>query len=207
MSPAASNSKACLMTRTKQKSQSVSERTGTDISDQRVRRTRERIDAAFVELLHKRPYGRIHVSDITRKAHVGRPTFYAHYSGKDALLRSQFERIVAPMLSVGEDGAIDATALFRHVSAASQFYRTLMGADAGSAPRLLRQCFAERASMLMRSRGSERLEERVAAPFVASVLITIVESWLDGGAKEPPSELQSVFQKLTNANATAANRP
>src|SRR5438552_2594273 len=107
---------------TKHKSASVSKsprdrmKDGTK-KDQRVVRTRKRVDAAFVELLHRRAYGNIRVSDITRKAGVGRATFYAHYSSKDDLLRSQFNRIVAPMLVMtpGDACPLDATALFAHL--------------------------------------------------------------------------------------------
>ena len=65
--------------------------------DERVVRSRKRLDAAFVELLHRRAYGNMRVSDIAKKAGVGRATFYAHYPSKDHLLRSQFDRFVAPM--------------------------------------------------------------------------------------------------------------
>jgi AcrR family transcriptional regulator len=67
---------------TKQKSASVSQRRASQRKDERVRRTRMRIDAAFVDLLHRRAYGNIRVSEIVKKAGVGRPTFYAHYSTK-----------------------------------------------------------------------------------------------------------------------------
>jgi AcrR family transcriptional regulator len=119
----------------KQKSASVSHRRDQTRKDERIRRTRIQIDAAFVELLHRRHYGSIRVSDITKKAHIGRATFYAHYPDKDTLLRSQFDRIVAPMIGRAHGtSAIDATAFFDHIRTAPHFYKTLMGPEGGTAP-------------------------------------------------------------------------
>src|SRR5512143_2071165 len=73
--------------------------------DQRVARTRDLLDAAFVALLHRRTYEAIRVGDIVRKAGVGRATFYAHYATKHDLLQSQLRRIVFPMIVAAEDGA------------------------------------------------------------------------------------------------------
>jgi AcrR family transcriptional regulator len=85
----------------KHKSQSVSKlaaHAADSIPDARVRRTRNKIDEAFVKLLFHRSYRNLRVSDITRKAAIGRPTFYAHFSSKDELLRSQANRVMIPML-------------------------------------------------------------------------------------------------------------
>jgi hypothetical protein len=55
-----------------QKSQSVAQNV-----DPRAEKTRVLITTSFVALLSRRSYDRIRVSDITRKARVGRATFYA----------------------------------------------------------------------------------------------------------------------------------
>src|SRR5689334_14210029 len=130
----------------KQKSATVSKAQSRSTEDQRVRRTRAQIDAAFVELLHRRAYGNIRVSDITKKARIGRATFYAHYVGKDELLRSQFERIVSPMLASAPEtpARVDALYLFAHIGSSPEIYKAFMGSDGGSAPRILRQCFEKR---------------------------------------------------------------
>jgi len=54
--------------------------------NRRSRRTRAALKAAFVELVLSRGYQPIAVTDIIRRANVGRSTFYLHYAGKEALL-------------------------------------------------------------------------------------------------------------------------
>src|SRR5947209_9513650 len=119
--------------------------------DARILRTRMRIDAAFVQLLNRRPYGDIRVSSIIRKAGVGRATFYAHYSAKDDLLRSQFDRIVAPMLVASSTTGhlLDASRFFAHIRSAPHLYVALMGPNAGTAPAVLRKCFETRARKVL----------------------------------------------------------
>lgn len=56
------------------------------IPDRRVRRTRETLHRALIELMMERAYDRISVRDVIARADVGRSTFYAHYRDKDDLL-------------------------------------------------------------------------------------------------------------------------
>lgn len=189
----------------KQNSANVSHRPGNTRrrdpdNDARVARTRQRIDAAFVQLLHRRSYGDIRVSDITRKAGVGRATFYAHYSDKDELLRSQFERIVAPMLfaSPGDPPHLNATPFFAHIRSAPRLYKALMTANAGTAPFVLRDCFEKRAREVLSlpSRFKTALQTAAVSRFVASSLLAITECWLEQGGRETPLELQALFATL-----------
>lgn len=191
----------------KRNSTSVSHRRRNERKDARILRTRARIDAAFVQLLHRRAYGDIRVSDITKKAGVGRATFYAHYSAKDDLLRSQFERIVAPMLIASPDASplVDASPLFAHIRSAPHLYQALMGPSGGSAPRVLRDCFETRArNALLLDQGSRPGLQQSAMPrFVASSLLAIIECWLEQGARETPQQLQALFASLVSPGLRA----
>lgn len=55
-------------------------------TDRRVRRTRDNLHRALIELMIERGYDRVTVSDVIERADVGRSTFYAHYRDKDDLL-------------------------------------------------------------------------------------------------------------------------
>lgn len=54
--------------------------------DRRIRRTRDALHLALIELMMERGYERITVSDIIARADIGRSTFYTHYRDKDDLL-------------------------------------------------------------------------------------------------------------------------
>lgn len=54
--------------------------------DRRVRRTRDLLHRALIELMIERGYERVTVTDVIDRADVGRSTFYAHYRDKDDLL-------------------------------------------------------------------------------------------------------------------------
>jgi AcrR family transcriptional regulator len=54
--------------------------------DPRVKRTRQMLDQAFMELLAEKGFDAISVQDVTARAGLNRATFYAHFQDKFALL-------------------------------------------------------------------------------------------------------------------------
>jgi AcrR family transcriptional regulator len=60
--------------------------------DRRVQRTRQALVSAFTELVLTRGYEALTAGDISRKANVGRSTFYLHYTSKAALLAESMQR-------------------------------------------------------------------------------------------------------------------
>ena len=207
----------------KHKSVSVSHHSDRASSkkDERVVRSRKQIDAAFVELLHRRAYGNMRVSDIAKKAGVGRATFYAHYPSKDHLLRSQFDRFVAPMLAIrrnqdypNEDCPLDATALFTHIQTAPRFFRALIsGPDTGTGPRVLQDCFEERVRQALDAPDDSRssragdpelaTEQAIVTRVVASSLLAVVEGWMESNLRKSPQEVQAIFSKLVGGGLRA----
>lgn len=195
---------------TKQKSASVLQRRALDRKDERVRKTRLRIDAAFVALLHRRAYGNIRVSEIVKKAAVGRPTFYAHYATKDDLLRSQFERIIAPLIQArpADPARIDATHFFAHIGSAQHFYRAFMGPNGGSAPRVLRDCIEARVRQILALDALRNADLQTSATtrFVASSFLAVIECWIEQGTRETPQEVQLIFSKLVGSGLREGQR-
>jgi len=62
--------------------------------DARVRKTRDALGDALVELMQQRPFDSITVQDVLDRANVGRSTFYSHYSDKDDLLMSDADEFM-----------------------------------------------------------------------------------------------------------------
>jgi AcrR family transcriptional regulator len=201
------------MSVTKQKPQSVSNaKAGLNgaakSADSRAVRTRAQIDNAFVMLLHRRSYDNLRVSDITRTAGVGRATFYAHYTSKDDLLRSQLQRIVLPMLRVQpqEPFLLDCRAFFEHIRTAPHIYKALMGGRERNAARVIREAVEQHLEGALNT-TSRGIDSTIPAPlvkrFVVSALLGVAGHTLNSGDKTTAEEMQRLFQKLVGSGLSA----
>jgi AcrR family transcriptional regulator len=179
----------------KQKSQSVAQN-----ADPRAEKTRVLITTSFVGLLSRRSYDRIRVSDITRKARVGRATFYAHFASKDALLEAELSRVVLPMLAELPDDSclVDCTRLFAHVQHARDVYRSLMGGSTRVVTeRIIQDALEARITAILAARRETGPAAPEFAPrFVASTLLTLLAWSLEQPAAPAPAVLQGTFRSL-----------
>src|SRR5579871_322343 len=70
--------------------------------DPRVKRTRQLLQQAFLELFQEKSFLAITVQDIAERATVNRATFYAHFEDKydllDSLIREEFQKVVTSKL-------------------------------------------------------------------------------------------------------------
>ena len=192
---------------TRQKAAGVSK-----LKDRRVRRTRAHLTLAFAELLLLRSYESIRVTDITRRADVGRATFYSHYSGKKDLLRAELRRLFGSLLVARLDlpGLLDSTALFSHLKQGHRVYRSLMR---GTSRPLV--------SAIMRSAAEERVVEILAhsqcgkpnaggmpaslvARFVADTLLGLIDWWEERDMRHSPDEMQAAFGAFVGGGVGAA---
>ena len=174
--------------------------------DARVERTRTRIDRAFVQLLSVRSYRSLTVQDIARKAGIGRATFYAHFDSKDELLRSQFIRIILPIVKARPEKTylLDCTALFEHVLTAPQLFRNIMSGGEGSGARVIRAALEERVQSLLTSRSAPANEvpQELLARFVVSTLLAVIIHALQFKEEESPLQLQTRFARLAGSGLT-----
>jgi len=183
----------------KQKSHSVAE-----AADPRAGKTRALISGAFLALLGRRPYTRIRVSDITRKAGVGRATFYAHFESKDALLRAELVRVVIPMLVElpGDPCLVDCTRLFAHLLGAREIYRSLMsGAARVANERMLQDAIEARiasasAASIAQAGGTTGPVPSFVPRFVAGTILTLIAWSLEQVVAPSPAELQETYRAL-----------
>jgi AcrR family transcriptional regulator len=192
----------------KQNSQSVSKTVSTlrDV-DARTVRTRDRIDEAFVALLFTRTYLSIRVSDICKKAEVGRATFYAHYKSKEALLQSQLVRIAMPMIRPcpGSPWLLDCRDFFAHLRAAPQLFRSLMSGGEGSGARAVRAAMQERVDQILIDQlpPSVNLPPPLVKRFFISTLLAVALHGLRPEGVESGDEMQRQFEKLIGAGLSS----
>ena len=188
----------------KHKSRSVSE-----IADPRAERTRAQISAAFAQLLARRPYARIRVSEITRKAQVGRATFYAHFDSKDSLLRAELQRVVRPMITPlpGDSCPADCTALFAHLQHAEALYRHLMGGESRAVcERIVQEALEERIVQIISSKPTPAGAASGTAfvpRFIASTLTALISWSLEQAQRPSPALLQKLYATLVGSALAA----
>lgn len=80
--------------------------------------TRSWIITSFSRLVLGRRYESLSVGEVTRKAGVGRSTFYEHFRDKDDVLRQALEGLLAPLAdaAVGHANPVRVLAVLNHVA-------------------------------------------------------------------------------------------
>lgn len=102
--------------------------------DARVRRTRDALGDALVELMHEKPYAAIQIQEVLARADVGRATFYTHFSDKDDLFHSDvddFFALMAGHLSRGHERSrrlVPVREFLEHLQEAHAFVDALAAA-------------------------------------------------------------------------------
>src|SRR5258707_6915728 len=113
-----------------------------EVIDRRAARTRKALHGALMSLILRKDYDAITMQDLIDEADIGRSTFYAHYTGKEGLLRSGFEMLRAEMAGVQRAARAEAKgsqraplafsrAMFEHIAGYADIYRALVGGRGG----------------------------------------------------------------------------
>ena len=178
--------------------------------DRRQRKTREAIFAAFIELLSKKDFTQITVSEIIDRADISRATFYSHFETKDYLLKELCEDLFCHVLDFSDSNQSEHRHMFRCVAPDSVFlhlFQHLLKNDNYiltllSCPNsdLFLRYFKEQLQNLIvnhlplfQERKSERLPDRFWVDHIASVFVETVRWWIDNGMKEPPETMTEYF--------------
>lgn len=155
--------------------------------DPRVKRTREAIVAAFVELAFRRRYDSIRTADLIALAGIGRSTFYEHFRGKDEVLLAAMAPILQPLASaaLGRASKAQVRAMLEHVWQQRGLARIILAGATGAK---------------LQRRLATMIEARlVAAPDVAppamiataaaAAQLAMLRMWLAGEVACAPAEL------------------
>jgi AcrR family transcriptional regulator len=173
-------------------------------ADRRVQRTQRELGMAFAELLTRRSYHSIRVSDITRKAAVGRATFYAHFDRKEDLLRTQLGGVIDAYVKVPPKAPwrLDATGLFAHIQEIPQMYRTFMhGPSAKEVIAMARDIVEQRICAALQSGAIAVPVEPPAmlARHAAASLFDLLDWWFEHDMPMTPAQINTAYQALLPA--------
>jgi AcrR family transcriptional regulator len=176
-------------------------------TDARVRRTRDALGDALIELMQEKPFETITVQDVLDRAHVSRSTFYSHYSDKDDLLMSDaeefFEALSMALSAHGDKSGrvFPVMEFFTHLSDVQPFFKALVKSGKFQENmELARGHFARgierRLSELPRSESIPTHELPAIAFTHAGALLSLLTWWLDRGMRESPAEMDALFHRL-----------
>jgi AcrR family transcriptional regulator len=153
----------------------------------RSKRTRGALQRAFANLIQSNRYENLDVGGLTALAGISRSTFYAHYSGLDALLADSISGPFAVLADMIQPDFVEA----RLVGLLEHFWenRSLArGILAGPARRrttdVLVLLIEERLkSAGLHRRGSMILPSRLAAIQLTEIMLAPITAWLLGESR------------------------
>jgi len=180
--------------------------------DRRAARTRRALHEALIALILRQGYEATTIQDIIDAADVGRSTFYAHYTGKEDLLRGEFAALRAELTAARRDasgrrdGGRDeplafSLAMFEHACGYKQVYRALVGGR-GSAVAVneIRRVLSDVVRDDLSGAWDDRTVSReLAVEFVVSTFLTVLTWLLTRKPKLAPSEADAMFRRLVIA--------
>lgn len=176
-------------------------------TDARVRRTRDALGDALVALMQEKPFETITVQDVLDRAHVGRSTFYSHYSDKDDLLMSDaddfYERVSMGLSARGDksERVFPVKEFFSHIAEAKRFVNALSSSGKMQENlELARGHFARgierRLTELSRGQSIPDSERAAVAFAHAGALLSLMTWWIDRGMRQSPAEMDELFHRI-----------
>jgi AcrR family transcriptional regulator len=142
--------------------------------DRRSQRTQDLILAAFSELVQTKRYETFRVSDIIRRAGIGRSTFYDHYSSKEDVLLQSMEGLLSILA-----GAIIGQTPFERLDGLLQHFweRRAVARTIFTEPML--PLIANRLAVKI-AQGSDESLARLRGIHAAYGVLAVIESWVFG---------------------------
>jgi AcrR family transcriptional regulator len=175
--------------------------------DKCVRRTRERLGDALVELIKNKPFDAISVQEVLTRAQVSRSTFYTHYRGKNDLLLSDAEDFFegfATMLSRRNDSSkriAPVRELCAHLGEWRPFCAALVSADRmHDVMELGQDHFAvgikQRLDQLPGAHEIPAKQRSVVANALAGALFALLWWWIRHNLPESPARMDDLYHRL-----------
>lgn len=181
--------------------------------DRRVRRTREALRQAQIELVLERPYDSITVQQILDRANVGRSTFYMHFSDKDDLLLSGLDELREMLAVAQEEGRVAARgperiigfsrSMFEHADEFRHVFHALSRSrvwpvvgqrlEEVLAELVRRECAAEMRAL---RRSTPEMPVDLFVHWITSTFMAVMTWWIEGASEASPEEIDRLFRAL-----------
>ena len=189
--------------------------------DRRVARTRTVLHTALLSSLRGKSYDAITVEDLCAKAKIGRSTFYAHYTGKDDLLRARLKHLGDMLRERRRAGATEPAArkglvfsriMFEHAYEHVHLHRHLLGNRGGSiAFEMIRDMLAElvRDEIVPagRAAGGDAPLENFTVAYIVGAFMAVMDWWMKQNMALPPRQIDALFQRAVAEGIAAVRHP
>jgi AcrR family transcriptional regulator len=189
--------------------------------DRRIPRTRAMLQHALTSLILKKGYDAITIQDICDEANVGRSTFYAHYTSKDDLKRSGFERLRKELVDrqreaqatpgdISDRSLGFSLTMFEHARDHIDLYRALVGGRGGTVSlgqirQILSDLVRNEFTAIAGKNSADTVPRELVVQYVVGAFMAVMTWWLDGGAKLPPKRIDAMFRRLATEGITRSD--
>jgi Transcriptional regulator len=178
--------------------------------DRRVLYTKMFLRESLLELMKKKPVGKITPTELCRHANINRNTFYSHYSSPEALLKSiedeLYERIrLSVERSLRDDSITDfLNEVCREIYANRDLCRTLLS-DYGDKDFLRRIVYLAHDNSIAawKSLGIKDKDGQLELlfTFTTSGSVAVIQKWINEEMNTSPEEVARFIGKATRLNA------
>lgn len=173
--------------------------------DRRIRRTRDRLGGAIMQLLQEKEFDTITVQDVLDRAHVGRSTFYTHFRDRDDLFLSEvdefYQHMAMALSGKPSERVLPVREMFAHMVEVREFCLALIASGRmqdviGLAQEHFARGIAIRLAELPRARGIPAAQHGPTGHALAGALLSMQSWWIDHGMVESPAQMDELFHRL-----------
>jgi AcrR family transcriptional regulator len=169
--------------------------------DRRSARTRRLLHQALMQLIIRKDYESITVQDLLDEADIGRSTFYAHYAGKDDLLRKGFEHLRTELTAacdgVGPAPLAFSSAMFAHAERYKEIYGALVGSRGNSIVLAeIRRVLLEFIEPQLKGAAAGDVPSELVARYIADGFQSMLTWWLERRPELTSREVDRMFGQL-----------
>lgn len=190
--------------------------------DRRIKKTRRQLREALFALILEKGYDAVTVEEITRRADLGRTTFYLHYRDKEDLLLQCLEEtadnlaeeiakfhpvLQRPPSPVDPSDLMENNPIFlvfQHAAQNATIYRIILrGEGAYKIARRIREVASHYAAEYFSSRPVKDSEQSgsaiplvVIANYFSESLLGMLTWWLENGMPYPPEKMTAMFRQI-----------
>ena len=167
-------------------------------NNKRKKDSQEKIEKIFIELIQTKSIKEISVTDICKKAHLNRSTFYANYLDVYDLadkIRKKLEIEVENLYQLEKNtshNSNDFLKLFKHIKDNQIFYKTYFKLDTDNSFSPIRPDYQYDFNLAKSLYNDNFIDYHIE--FFYAGINAIIKKWLENGCKESPEEMENILK-------------